>query len=71
MGAPMAKTRKLLGIEGKYGMWQVKRPLRATQHYFGTETKPYRYFDKRSYTEALELQAEEAVIDKHGTTVSW
>jgi hypothetical protein len=53
--------RKVLNVEPKYGMYQLKQPLRPTRYYFGTQTKPYRYFRKREYAKALELQASEAV----------
>jgi hypothetical protein len=37
------------------------RPLRPTQYYFGTETRPHREFGKRWFVDALERQAADAV----------
>jgi len=54
-------NRYLLRKESGYGVWEVKRPLRSTQYYFGTASKPYRELGKRWYTDALERQAAEPV----------
>jgi HNH endonuclease len=65
-------NRKLLDVERKYGMWQLKQPLRPTRYYFGTETKPYRSLGKREYVKALELQAREAVkVHSHNGKTWW
>ena len=66
-------SRSLLQKETKYAVWQVERPLRPTQYYFGTETRPSRELGKRWYTEALELQAADPVKihESEGRTWWW
>jgi 5-methylcytosine-specific restriction endonuclease McrA len=51
----------LLQRESKYAVWIVTRPLRPARYHFGTETRPYREFNKRWYSEALERQAKDPV----------
>jgi 5-methylcytosine-specific restriction endonuclease McrA len=55
------RSRSLLQKDTKYGVWKVKRPLRPTQYYFGTETRPYRELGKRWYADALERQGADPV----------
>jgi hypothetical protein len=57
----MARSSSLLQREPKYAVWIVTRPLRPARHHFGTETRPYREFSKRWYSEALERQAHDPV----------
>jgi 5-methylcytosine-specific restriction endonuclease McrA len=57
----VARSRSLLQRESKYGVWIVTRPLRPARYHFGTETHPYREFNKRWYTDAVERQANEPV----------
>lgn len=66
-------TQKLLMRATRFGMWTLKRPLRPTQYYFGTETKPYRHFAKRWHVDALERQAHEPVKvhDHEGRSWWW
>ena len=66
------RTQKLLTRETRYGVWKEARPLRPARYYFGTETKPYRYFTKSWYVDALERQTSEPVkLHEHDGRSWW
>jgi 5-methylcytosine-specific restriction endonuclease McrA len=66
----MARAQ-LLDLERNYSVWKVKRPLRPTQYYFGTEHQPYRVFSRKWYVDAHERQATEPVKLHSFNVKSW
>jgi hypothetical protein len=51
----------LLRLETRYGVWEESRPFRPSRVYFGTEEKPYRYFDKTWWSDARDRSEREPV----------
>lgn len=62
----------LVHRDQRYAVWQEDRPLRRARFYFGTQSRPYRYYEKSWYVTAKATQQSEPVrLHEHDGSVWW